>query len=57
MKSIISALKDYSGTDKEFTYTVTFTSACITALDKEGNNSPNGNTWRNYANDKGWNIV
>lgn len=56
MKSIISCLKDYSGTENEFKYTVSFTSACKTALDAEGNTSPNGNTWRQYASDLGWNC-
>lgn len=55
IKSIISHLKDYS-TEAPFTYTVTFSSACLTALDAEGNTSPNGNTWRQYAQDLGWNI-
>lgn len=56
MKSIISCLKDYSGTENEGTYTVTFSSACKDALDAEGNTSPNGNTWREYASDLGWNC-
>ena len=36
MKSIISCLKDYSGTESEHTYTITFTSACKTSLEAEG---------------------
>lgn len=56
MKSIISHLKDYSGTEKEGTYTVTFTSTCKTALGVEGNTSPNGNTWTQYVYDLGWNL-
>lgn len=56
MKSIISCLKDFSGTDSEFTYKVTFTSACKTALEAEGNTSPNGNTWTQYIGDLGWNF-
>lgn len=56
MKKIISCLKDYSGTDSEFTYKVTFSSACITALEAEGNTSPNGNTWIDYINDLKWNC-
>ena len=56
MKNIISCLKDYSGTSNEFSYTVTFSSACKTALDAEGNTSPNGNTWRQYAMELGWNC-
>lgn len=56
MKSIISALKDYSGTENEGTYSVTFSSACRTALDAEGKTSPHGNTWREYTSDLGWNC-
>lgn len=56
MKSVITHLKDYAGTSNEFTYKVTFSSACLTALDSEGATSPNGNTWREYAFDLGWNI-
>lgn len=56
MKSIITHLADYSGTDKEFTYSVTFKSTCWEALDAEGTTSPNENTWREYINDLGWNV-
>ena len=54
MKNVIMHLKDYSGTDKSGTYKVTFTSACLDALDAEGATSPNNNTWRQYINDLGW---
>ena len=53
-KSIINALKDFSGTDKEFTCKVTFPSAVKTLLENEGTTSPNGNTWLDYVDDKGW---
>jgi hypothetical protein len=56
MKNIISHLANYAGTDNELVYTVTFTSACKTALDAEGNTSPNGNTWTQYIVDLGWNC-
>lgn len=56
MKSVITHLKDYSGTTSEFAYSLTLSSACITALDAEGATSPNSNTWREYATDLGWNI-
>ena len=56
LKSIITHLKDYSGTDKEFTYTVTFSSACIETLEAEGATSPNGNLWTDYILDLGWNY-
>ncbi len=54
-KSIINALKDFSGTDKEFTCKVTFPSAVKTLLENEGATAPNGNTWLGYVDDKGWN--
>lgn len=55
MKSIITHLKNYAGTDKEFTCKVTFSSACLTALEAEGATSPNGNNWLDYMTDLGWN--
>lgn len=56
MKSIITHLADYADTSKEFTCSVTFLSTCWEALDAEGATSPNGNTWREYVNDRGWNV-
>lgn len=56
MKSIISCLKDYSGTSSEFTKKLTLSSSCKTALEAEGTTSPNGNTWAEYAYDKCWTI-
>lgn len=57
MKNIIEHLKDYSGdSTNAYKHTVTFSSACKSALDAEGNTSPNGNTWRQYASDLGWNC-
>lgn len=55
-KSIINALKDYSQTDKAYTYNVTFSGATKTALNKEGATAPNGLTWLEYAQAKGWNA-
>lgn len=55
MKSIIRALKDYSGTSDAFAYTVTFSDDCWNALDADGATSPNGTTWRNYVTEIGWN--
>lgn len=52
--SIINALKDYSGTDKEFTQTITFSAETKSALEALGATSPNGNTWLEYIGDKGW---
>lgn len=54
MKSVISHLIDYSGTESEFLYTLTFKSDCWTALEAEGATAPNGKTWRQYAESKGW---
>lgn len=54
MKSVISALENYSGTDNEFKYTVSFSSNCLTALETEGNTSPNDNSWLEYIEDLGW---
>ena len=56
MKSIISSLKDYAGTTSENKCTLTLSSSCKTALANEGNTSPNGNTWLEYAMDKKWAI-
>ena len=55
LKSILTALKDYSGTDKEFAYTVTLLSENWAVLDADGATAPNGLTWVDYVNSKGWN--
>ena len=55
-KSIINALCDYSGTDKEFTCKVIFSSTTKTLLEEEGATSPNGDTWLEYVKEKGWNC-
>lgn len=55
-KSILLALKDFTGTGSEFTCKVTFLDTCWANLDAEGNTAPNGGTWRDYANSKCWNI-
>lgn len=54
--SLINALYDYSGTENEFAYTVTLNDEVWARLDALGNVSPNGNTWREYAQDKKWNT-
>lgn len=53
-KSIITALKNYSGTTDEFKYTVSFSANTKTLLEAEGATAPNGTTWLEYANAKGW---
>lgn len=57
MKSIITHLKDYSGTTSEFAYSLTLSSASKTALEAEGATSPNGNTWSQYVDDLGWTLL
>lgn len=57
MKSIITALKDYSGTTSEYTYKITFSSACVTALEAEGATAEyNGEacTWTDLIENKKW---
>ena len=63
MKSIITHLKDYSGTSSEFTCTIKFSSACWTALNTDSDASsvittiPTGTTWKEYVQDfLCWNI-
>lgn len=57
MKSIITHLKDYSGTENEFAYTVTFKTSAFEVLEAEGNTSPNGKTWTEYIDDLKWNLT
>lgn len=54
MKSILTHLKDSSGTEKAGICTVKFSAACWAALDAEGETSPNGNTWKEYVTNLGW---
>ena len=55
MKSVISCLKDYSGTSDADTQTLTFTSACWTALEADST-APDGGTWKQYVQNKGWKV-
>lgn len=56
-KSFINCLKNYAGTDKEYSYTISFSPTTWGYLDAEGETaSPNGNSWRQYINDLGWNA-
>ncbi len=57
MKSIITHLANYAGTDNEFTYTVTFKASTFAALEAEGATSPNGNSWAEYIDDLKWNLT
>ena len=56
MKSIILALKDYNGTDSEYTYTLTFSDECWEALLNDGTTAPNGKDWGDYVDDLCWNY-
>lgn len=54
MINVITNLVNYTGTSKEFSYTVKFSNDCLSKLDSEGATSPNGNTWKEYITDLGW---
>lgn len=55
MKSVINALKNYSETDKEHSYSVKFKDDCWAALEADST-APNGDTWKNYVFSLGWNT-
>ena len=55
MKSIISCLKDFSGTTNANTKTITFSEACWAELEASGS-SPAGGTWEDYVTSLGWNV-
>lgn len=55
-KNILKTLKDFSGTDKEYTCAVTFHADTWALLDAEGDTSPIGTTWAEYVAQKGWNT-
>lgn len=55
-KSIITALVDFAGTDYAFDYTIKFSSTTLGYLEAEGATAPNGKTWVEYCEDKGWNC-
>lgn len=60
MKSIISCLKDFSGTDGEYSYTLTLKSSAFSALEAEGDTAEyNGEacTWAELIDNKKWNLV
>lgn len=54
-KSILIALVDYSGTNKEFANDVKFASTVWNRLAAEGATAPGGMTWEQYIDSKGWN--
>ncbi len=55
-KSVINALKDYSGTTSEYAYSVSFSSSTLALLEAEGNTAPHGGTWIDYVDKKGWSM-
>lgn len=54
-ESLLRALADYSGTDKEYSYTVTLTNTVWERLNAEIP-SPVGDSWQEYVDSKGWNT-
>jgi hypothetical protein len=60
IKNIISCLKDCSGTDSEYKYTVTFKTSAFNVLESEGATAEyNGVacTWAELIDNKKWNLV
>lgn len=55
MKSIISCLKNYSGTSNALVNSITFSEACWAALEADSV-APDGGTWREYVQSLGWNT-
>lgn len=58
MKSIIGALKNYKGTDKEGQCTLTLSQSCWDALHNSGETAPDGSaSWTDYVKYVlGWNV-
>lgn len=54
--SLFTHIKNFAGTDEAFKYTITLSEDLWAELDTLGNVSPNGNTWRLYCADLGWNT-
>lgn len=60
LKSIISCMKDYSGTENEYTYTITFKTSAFNVLESEGATAEyNGTacTWAELIDNKKWNLT
>ena len=60
IKNIVEHLKDYAGTDKEFSYTLTIPSGAFASLEAEGTTAEyNGVacTWAEYIDNKKWNLT
>lgn len=57
MKSVITHLKDLTGTSNANAFTIKFSGDSWAALDAEGNTAPHGGTWRSYVTEElKWNI-
>lgn len=56
MVNIITCLQDYSGSDSEYAYTLSFSDACWAALEASGLTAPGGTTWAEYVCSLGWVI-
>lgn len=56
MKNIISCLEDFTGTDKEYSYTLTLSSTSWANLEADST-APNGGTWQEYVSSLGWNTA
>lgn len=52
-KNVLTHLKDFSG-GAEYSCTIYLSGATWALLDAVGATSPNGNTWREYVDDKKW---
>lgn len=60
IKSVISCLKNFSGTSSEYTYTVTFKSSAFNTLESEGATAEHNGvpcTWAELIDNKKWNLV
>jgi hypothetical protein len=56
LKSLIMGLKNYSGTDNAYVYTLTLQAGHKQKLEEDGATAPNGMTWEEYVYSKGWNY-
>ena len=56
IKSILTALANYTGTENEFVNTIYLNAASWDLINADGETSPDGTTWENYVLDKGWNV-
>ena len=54
--SVITHLKDFSGTSSAYTCSIQFSETTWGYLNADGTNSPNGTTWAEYIDNLGWNC-